>query len=106
MANRNVVFLAQEWRQHEDPTTRELVIEASSPSLLKRCLVVATPVPGTDPVQVTYSCQSVTCTGENQCVLKTRVDPDGSIVHYCDCDPIGAVAVSAAGAKKSRKKAN
>ncbi|CAG0940478.1 hypothetical protein ANRL1_00165 [Anaerolineae bacterium] len=106
MAYKSVKFLAQEWREREDPATAELIIEASFPSLRKRCLVLAEPVPGTDPVVVKYSCLSVSCTGDNQCVLKKREDPDGSIVYYCDCDPLEAASVSAAGAKKSRKKAN
>lgn len=106
MAYKSVKFLAQEWREHEDPATAELIIEASFPSLRNRCLVLAEPIAGTEPPEIVYTCISVSCTGDNQCVLKQRKDSDGSIVYYCDCEPIGAVSVSARSAKKARKKAN
>ncbi|MCC6151785.1 MAG: hypothetical protein IT461_16160 [Planctomycetes bacterium] len=106
MAYKSVKFLAQEWREHEDPATGELIIEASFPSARKRCLVLAEPVPGSEPIQIRYSCLPVSCVGENHCELKKREEPDGTVVYYCDCVPNGDAALAVGSAKKSRKKAN
>ena len=104
MAKGKVKLLAQEWREYTDAKSGELIMEPGFTSSQRECCVVATPIPGTDPVQFEYSCQSITCAGNTVCVLKTHVQPDGTTVHFCKCEPAGAVA--AGGARKVRKKAH
>ena len=106
MAYKSVKFLAQEWREHEDPATEELIIEASFPAATNECLAQAEPIPGADPIKMESSCRPVTCRGDNQCELMTRTEPDGTIVFYCECVPNNGLAATTKSAKKSRKKAN
>ena len=104
MANKGVKLLAQEWRVHHDVDTGELIMEPGFTSSRNKCAVVATPIPGTDPVQFEYSCLSITCTGDNECVLKKSTLPDGTVVYFCECEPSGGV--SAAVGRRTRKKAS
>ncbi|MBX3474076.1 MAG: hypothetical protein KF754_06800 [Planctomycetes bacterium] len=94
MKYKKLAFLAQAFEEKYDSSTGTLTLVAVAASAAdsNACQLIATPIPGTNPVQYEYSCLNNTCGGE--CV----VDQSGTRAVKCKCVPLGALT-----AKKGKK---
>lgn len=96
MGYKKLVFVAPAWREELDEKTDTLYLRADHSSS-GQCDVVATPIPGTDPVEYEYSCSVVTCGGT--CDLRSSKLPDGTPVYECVC--VESATMKASTATKS-----
>lgn len=72
------------------------VIEPVFDGTVATCRLVCTPIPGSDPPEVEYSCRpSNDC---QRCELITETTPDGATLRWCQCmdGPGGLSAAKAA----------
>ncbi|MCG3183194.1 MAG: hypothetical protein ICCCNLDF_01279 [Planctomycetes bacterium] len=82
MGHKKLVFIAPAWRETLDTKTGTRYLRAA-PSSSGTCEVVATPIPGTDPVEYMYSCDRLDCLDD--CDLRKRKLPGGGTLYECIC---------------------
>lgn len=81
MSYTKLLLVAPAWLEVLDPETNTMTLKAEGDASAA-CQLQVDPIPGTDPVQYTYSCISVTC--DQTCVLRRQVTPTG-VKHWCEC---------------------
>lgn len=103
MEYEKLVFEAPVWREIPSLVTDVLTVKAEFAIL--DCMTIAEPVPGSDPIQIKYSCKNITCDGN--CKLTKETDPNGNTIIYCACgdsDSLNLLSTSRATSRASTRK--
>lgn len=97
---KQLVFVAAQWLEEYDEKTGTLYLRAGEGDSSVTCELLATPIPGTNPVKFEYSCREVNC--DSECRLESSPSPGGTI-YRCRC--VGG-SLLAKSASKTKKKAS